>query len=59
MAVTADFPTVGFELLRPGLAFMLAFANSTAVLTSDGPVIIDASSVHLAPLLLVRGRQSS
>jgi hypothetical protein len=49
-----QFPTVGCEVLAPGLAFMLAFANVVAVQTAAGPVIIDASSAHLADLLQVR-----
>jgi len=53
VAVTPEFFTVGFEALEPGLAFMLAFANVVAVDTAVGPVIIDASSFHLADLLLV------
>ena len=44
------------EVLEPGLAFMLAFANVVAVDTADGPVIVDASSFHLADVLLVRAR---
>jgi len=54
VTVTPEFFTVGFEALEPGLAFMLAFANVVAVDTAVGPVIIDASSFHLADLLLVR-----
>ena len=42
------------EVLEPGMAFMLAYANIVAFTTDAGPVLVDASSFDFSERLVVR-----
>lgn len=48
-----QYPTTHLQELKPGLGFILAFANVTAIRTDDGVVLIDCSGLPNGRHLLV------